>query len=183
MSNHTDYRLEIWNGKEYIRTYAYSDGSRDEHNDVIRALLRSDDGLLADPKLMAYRIVLVEKKRTMKPKRKDMNWGSFTSRRRNDDGIDEKQQAQVAADHYLRLRQRASYQDQLVEVPVYPVKKSGRGTAANFRADLARLLTKQVPMTGGTFWAKNAHQTRLILEDRLEAAGFRFIEVDLEDYA
>ena len=183
MSNHTDYRLEIWNGKEYIRTYAYSDGSREEHNEVIRALMNSNEGLMADPKLMTFRIVLVSRNRPMKPK---VNFAS-SKRRRNDDGIPMEQQAQVAADHYHRLRTRDlglhSMSGIKTDVPVYPVKPSGRGTAADFRSDLARLLTKQVPMTGDTFWAKNAHQTRLILEGRLDAAGFRFTEVDAGDYA
>ena len=183
-AKHTDYRLEVWNGKEYIRTYAYSDGSRDEHNNAIRALFDGKgDDLLADPKLMTYRIVRCDKKRTMRPTRKDMNWSSISNRRRFDDGMTVQAQAQVAAEHYQRLRQRASYQDQLVEIPVYPVKKSGRGIAAEFRSDLARVLTNQVPMTTETFWSKTADQTRQILEGRLAAAGYTFTEVDTGDYA
>ena len=34
MSNRFDYRLQIWDGKKYIQTYVYSDGTRDQHNDA-----------------------------------------------------------------------------------------------------------------------------------------------------
>jgi len=181
-AKHTDYRLEVWNGKEYIRTYAYSDGSRDEHNNAIRALFDGKgDDLLADPKLMTYRIVRCDKKRTMRPTRKDMNWGSFTGRRNLGDGMIMADQAQAGADHYQRLRQRASYQDQLVDVPVYPVKKSGRGTACEFRLMLASILTGGERTT--QYWGWSLNNTRVAVEKLLTGHGFRFIEVDTGDYA
>lgn len=185
-AKHTDYRLEVWNGKEYIRTYAYSNGSRDEHNDAIRALFDGKgDDLLADPKLMTYRIVRCDKKRTMRPTRKDMNYGSFTGRRNLGDGMIMADQAQAAADFYIKLRTRditASLDPSIkTDVPVYPVKKSGRGVASEFRLILASLLTGSERTN--EYWGKSLNQTRILVEKKLADWGYTFIEVDAGDYA
>jgi hypothetical protein len=180
-SKHTDFRLEIWNGKSYTRTYAYSDGSRDQHNDVIRALMHSDDGLMADPKLMTYRIVRCDKKRPMTGK---ANWAT-SQRRRNDDGMDIKKLAELGATHYHSLRTRDLHRHGMpgikTEVPVYPVKPSGRGTASEFRLMLASLLTGGT--RHGAFWGWSMNKTRIHVEKELADHGFRFVEVDAGDYA
>ncbi len=185
-SNHNDYRLEIWNGKEYIRTYAYSDGSRDQHNECIRALHDGKgDTLLADPKLLTFRIVRRDKKRTMRPTRKDMNWGSFTGRRNLGDGVSMAQQAQAAADFYIGLRTRdlnASLDPEYkTDVPVYPVKKSGRGIASEFRLTLATRLTGSTRTNA--YWNKSLDQTRILVEKKLADFGYTFTEVNAGDYA
>lgn len=178
-----DYRLQIWDGKKYTQTYVYSDGTREQHNDAIRALYRDPDH--RDGDLLAYRIVDVSKDRTLKPARKDMNWGSTTGRRNLGDGISMKEQAQVAADHYISLRTRdlTTHLDPDIktDVAVYPVKPSGRGVACEFRLMLASLLIG----AGRTseYWGKTIDQTRKLVEKQLADHGYTFTEVDLEDYA
>lgn len=168
---HTDYRVEIWNGKEYTRTYVYSDGSREEHNDAIRALWNDPDHKEGD--LLAYRIVQVNKQRPMKLGR--VNWAT-SMRRRNDDGLTLRQQAELGATYYHSLRKSRD----VVEVPVYPVKPSGRGTASEFRMQLAFLLTGATRTN--KYWGWSQEKTRRDVEAQLAGHGFRFVEVDLDDY-
>ncbi len=182
MSNRFDYRLQIWDGKKYIQTYVYSDGSRDQHNDAIRALWRDPE---YKDKPMAYRIVQTSKERPLKPRTPRL---TTSTRITMADSIGYRAQAQAAAEHYQRLRKRADdglgdlAGAGLLPVHVYPVKPSGRGMAADFRLELARILTGQLPFTRGAFWGKSERETREILEARLGEAGYQFVEVDLEDY-
>ncbi len=180
MSNRFDYRLQIWDGKKYIQTYVYSDGTRDQHNDAIRALWRDPE---YKDKPMAYRIVQTSKERPLKPRTPRL---TTSTRITMADSIGYRAQAQAAAEHYQRLRVR-DLEDHfeagiLTSIPVFPVKPSGRGMAADFRLELARILTGQLPFTRGAFWGKSERETREILEARLGEAGYQFVEVDLEDY-
>ncbi len=174
MSNRFDYRLQIWDGKKYIQTYVYSDGSRDQHNDAIRALWRDPE---YKDKPMAYRIVQTSKERPLKPRTPRL---TTSTRITMADSIGYRAQAQAAAEHYQRIRDRGDIGP--VQIAVFPVKPSGRGMAADFRLELARILTGQLPFTRGAFWGKSERETREILEARLGEAGYQFVEVDLEDY-
>lgn len=173
----THYQLQIWNGSEYAGQIT---GQPDELRTYFRDWLHLD--------YVGYRIVDTlarDQAGTQLPMTGKANWAS-SNRRRLDDGLSVEAQAQAAADHYIKLRVR-DLGDHfeagiLTQVPVFPVKPSGRGVAAEFRTLLARILTKQAPLTGGSFWAKNADETRRILEGRLVEAGYQFIEVDVEDY-
>lgn len=177
--NHTNYRVEIWTGKEYQRTYVYSDGSRAEHNDAIRALWNDPDHNDGDK--LAYRIVRVDKKRPMKPRAR---W-STQQRRSMDDGLSLTQMAEAGATHYFKLRTRdlTTHLDPDIktQVPVYPVKPSGRGTASEFRLRLASLLTGATRT--GEYWGWTMDKTRIHRESQLADHGFEFVEIDMEDYS
>ena len=102
-----------------------------------------------------------------------------------DDGMPLSDQAQVAATHYLNLRRQrdddedASWTD--VDVPVYPVKPSGHGTASEFRLMLASRLTGGDRSDLSYRWTTN--KCHITIEKLLADHGFRFIEVDTGDYA
>jgi len=166
------FQLQIWDGENYFLSPHESDLPDDLKTIAKRVSSR------------AYRIIDVSRNKPL-PRKPKANFAS-SKRRRLDDGIPEWQQAQAAATHYLKLRrQRDDNEDNSwtdVDVPVYPVKPSGGGTASEFRSMLAGLLTDTIRSTKDCLLG-NTIESRKLNEAKLAAHGFRFTEVALEDYA
>ena len=90
--------------------------------------------------------------------------------------------AELAADHYRKVRGDSYDLDDPVVIDVFPVLPSGRGISADFRMQLAGRLTGNAPRSSSLYPSDKAQ--RQSLESQLGEHGYRFVEItNPEDYS
>lgn len=165
-----DFQLQIWDGKQY-------------KNDKIDAAQHLSE--YAHQKgyhrTGGYRVVNVtqraaEKRSLMMNGRANWKSGKGYS------ATEISRLAELAADHYRRVRGDSYDLDNPVAIDVFPVLPSGRGISADFRLALAGRLTGNASRSSALYPSDKAQ--RIALERQLGEHGYRFVEINNpEDYS